>query len=188
MVQFLIIHSGCRLTMKPLISASELSALTAISDDFPAAKKPSLGLRYRLISGSAATLSIFISVIAACNPALFITELISPSIIPDEQLITNTRIRGIFTFFLILLWLVSHKNKKYTLSLILGMLFWTTTITAIDLYKLFNLQIFTATIASTVFLLIRPLIFVALVTMSRDVFVYLKAIKRYERASIISFC
>lgn len=73
------------------------------------------------------------------------------------------------------------------MSLILGMIFWTTTITAIDLYKLFNLQIFTATIASTVYLLIRPLKFVALVTMSKDLFVYLKAIKRYERASISNF-
>ena len=170
------------LIMKPHISPSELLALTAISGELSAAKKPSLGLRYRLLGGVAASFGIVISVIAVCNPVFFIAELISPSIVPIDQLIANTRIRGIFTMFLILLWLLSHKSMKYTLTLVVGFCFWTTTITAIDLYKLFDLQVFTATTSSAVYLIIRPMILITLIIMAKDLRVHLKAMDIYNRS------
>lgn len=168
--------------MRPHISPSELLALTAIGDELSAAKKPSLGLRYCLIGGVAASFGMVVSVIAVCNPVFFITELISPSIVLIDPLIANTRIRGIFTILLILFWLPSHKNIKYTLALVVGFFFWTTTITAIDLYKLFDLQVFTATTASAVYLIIRPILLIILIIMVRDLMVHLKAMDIYNRS------
>jgi hypothetical protein len=168
--------------MKPYISPSELLALTAMSDELAAVKKPSLGLRYRFFGGVGASFGIVIASIAVFNPVLFIAELVSPSIIPIDQLIATLRIRGIFTIFLILLWLLSHKNTKYTLALVVGMFFWTTTITAINLYQLFELQVFTATGASAIYLTLRPLIFVSLVIIAKDLRVYLKAMDFYNRS------
>jgi hypothetical protein len=170
------------LIMKPHISPSELLALTAISGELSAAKKPSLGSRYRLIGGVGAAFGIVIATIAVCNPVFFITELISPSIIPLDQLIDNTRIRGIFTILLILLWLLSHHNTKHSLALVIGLLLWSTAVTAIDLYKLLDLQVFTATITSAAYLMTRPIIFVALMIMTKDLVAHLEAMNVYNQS------
>lgn len=106
-------------------------------------------------------------------------ELISPSIIPTDKLVANTQIRGAFTLILIAASLASHfVNLKITHVLLVGALLWTTAITMIDLYKLFTLSIFTATTASTIYLILRLVIFIFLVILIRDLGVYLKALQR----------
>lgn len=163
----------------PTYTQKELAALSSISESLHATSKPSLGLRYRILASFVVLLGLGAGSIAIVNPEFFVSELISPSIDFTDTLERNTRARGLITMILVGLWLYSHLKRNLTVKLLGVALAWVTLMTIADLYKLLVLDIYTSTLSTTVFLLLRPTLIVILATMLKDYSRYKRALEHY---------
>jgi hypothetical protein len=165
------------------LDTRELSALVAISANLNAHKKPTLPVRYWMIAGMLSVFILMISPTAIINPDYFISELISPSVIVTDDLIANTKIRGIFSILILTAWCISHFKIRITFLLLISALFWTTSITFLDLYKLYSLKVFSSTALSTIFLISRPILLISILVMLKDLNAYRKASEIHQQCT-----
>ena len=168
--------------MKTKINQTELRALIAISESNAPVLNKDLGARYRWVCCALTAFAILFSLMAICYPHVLVYAVkpnfafasLSPNIQLTDNLIHNAQIRGAFTLLLVVFGVLSHAKPKVTLAILYGFLFWVTSITVMDIYKLVYFQFFTASPATAFYLMTRPLLLVGLVVMIMDLRSYLK--------------
>ena len=158
-----------RITFSP----EELLALRDIS--LSNTPLPSLKKRYIFISYLICCHALLLGFVAVVSPEWFIENLISPSIEETESLLRNTKIRGMFIFFIVPLWLSNMFNEKWSTRIINVAIVWVILMSAHDFWKVFYIKIFAATPSTVIFTVWRPILIATMLFMREKMRDYFRA-------------
>lgn len=166
------------------LSSPELSALTKASESLAAYRKPRLRVRYWISSALITCYGAFWGYTALVQPLYFIELMLSQSIQPTELTTLLTVLRGLIILIITAFWLAGHftKIEISKLAILLALLF-TAAMSFFDFYTLANSGIYTSTLYNSLHVLIRPILFITLLTMFMDLRVYTREIRIHSQHS-----
>jgi hypothetical protein len=160
------------------LNQDELVALKDIS--LSLTPIPKLKKRYLFASFLICAQAVIFGLVAVISPEWFVEHLISPSIEETDFLVSNTRIRGSFTIFIVFLWLFKMYDEKWSTMITNVAIVWVVVMSILDFLKVFYLDIFEATPESALFTIWRPTLVFLIYYMRSKMNEYFRARKLHE--------